>query len=93
MSAQRGPGRPGGHGHGGKKEKAKNFWGTTARLLRYMSTKAYAIGLVFVLGYRGDGISNSDAENFRSSYDRDFRRFEKRVHADESWAANRQVSD
>lgn len=49
MSAQRGPGRPGGHGHGGKKEKAKNFWGTTARLLRYMSTKAYAIGLVFVL--------------------------------------------
>lgn len=49
MSAQRRPGRPGGHGHGGKKEKAKNFWGTTARLLRYMSTKAYAIGLVFVL--------------------------------------------
>ncbi|MDT2808732.1 ABC transporter ATP-binding protein [Vagococcus lutrae] len=49
MSAQRGPGRPGDHGHGGKKEKAKNFWGTTARLLRYMSTKAYAIGLVFVL--------------------------------------------
>ena len=25
MSAQRGPGRPVGHGHGGKKEKAKNF--------------------------------------------------------------------
>lgn len=49
MSAQRGPGRPGGHAHGGKKEKAKNFWGTTARLLRYMSTKAYAIGLVFIL--------------------------------------------
>lgn len=34
---------------GGKPEKAKNFWPTTKRLLRYMSNRAYLILLVFVL--------------------------------------------
>lgn len=34
---------------GAKGEKAKNFWGTTKRLLKYMSTRAYAIAFVFVL--------------------------------------------
>ena len=44
-------GRRGGPGAalGTKPEKAKNFWGTTKRLLRYMSKRAYAILLVFVL--------------------------------------------
>lgn len=46
--AQRGPQGPG-HGVGMKAEKADNFWGTTKRLLRYMSTRSYAILLVFVL--------------------------------------------
>jgi ATP-binding cassette subfamily B protein len=45
---QRGPQGPG-HGVGMKAEKADNFWGTTKRLLRYMSTRSYAILLVFVL--------------------------------------------
>lgn len=47
-SAQRGPQGPG-HGVGMKAEKADNFWGTTKRFLRYMSTRSYAILLVFVL--------------------------------------------
>ena len=45
-----GPGHGGpGHGLGMKAEKANNFWGTTKRLFRYMSRRAYAIILVFVL--------------------------------------------
>lgn len=37
--------------HGGNKQvvKPKNFWQTTKRLLRYMSTRSYLIGLVFIL--------------------------------------------
>ncbi|WP_437436193.1 ABC transporter ATP-binding protein [Latilactobacillus fuchuensis] len=38
---------PGGHGPGGLVEKPKNFWGTTKRLLTYMSSRV--IGLVIVL--------------------------------------------
>lgn len=38
-----------GHGLGVKAEKANNFWGTTKRLFQYMSTRVYAILLVFVL--------------------------------------------
>lgn len=50
---QRQPGRnhgggPG-HGLGMSVEKAGDFWGTTKRLFRYMSTRSYAILLVFVL--------------------------------------------
>ncbi|MGX7059477.1 ABC transporter ATP-binding protein [Vagococcus humatus] len=37
--------------HGGNKQvvKPKNFWQTTKRLVRYMSTRSYLIGLVFIL--------------------------------------------
>ncbi|KAF1305754.1 ABC transporter ATP-binding protein [Enterococcus saccharolyticus] len=42
-----GPGR--GHGIGMKPQKPNNFWGTTKRLFRYMSSRSYAIVLVFVL--------------------------------------------
>lgn len=38
---------PGGHGPGGLVEKPKNFWGTTKRLLNYMSSRL--IGLIIVL--------------------------------------------
>lgn len=39
----------GGQRVGSKPEKAKNFWGTTKRLLKYMSNRAYAILLVVIL--------------------------------------------
>ncbi|WEG72849.1 ABC transporter ATP-binding protein [Vagococcus intermedius] len=42
-------GRRGGPALGKKADKAKNFWGTTRRLLKYMSKRAYAILLVFIL--------------------------------------------
>lgn len=48
------PARPmgpmgGGRGMGAKGPKAKNFWGTTKRLLRYMSKRSLLIGLVLIL--------------------------------------------
>lgn len=45
------------HGSGGKMvgkiQKPKNFWGTTKRLLSYMSSKAYAIFAVFIFAIIG----------------------------------------
>lgn len=43
------PGPGGRRSLGSKPEKPKNFYGTTKRLLRYMSSRAYAIVLVFIL--------------------------------------------
>lgn len=37
----------------GRPEKAKNFWGTTKRLLKYMSSRIYAVLAVFVFAIVG----------------------------------------
>ncbi len=45
-------GMMGGHGpgnHGGLVEKPKNFWGTTRRIMSYMSDRL--VGLCFVLAF------------------------------------------
>lgn len=43
------PGPRGGQNLGAKPDKAKNFFGTTKRLLQYMSKRVYAIVLVIIL--------------------------------------------
>ncbi len=49
QTARPGGGPRGGHGHGGLVEKPKNFWGTTKRLLGYMSDRW--VGLVMVFAF------------------------------------------
>ncbi|ANK59888.1 ABC transporter ATP-binding protein [Loigolactobacillus backii] len=48
QSVSHGPGHGGGHG-GGLVEKPKNFWQTTARLMRYMSDRLVAVSFVLIL--------------------------------------------
>ncbi|GAW98771.1 ABC transporter ATP-binding protein [Secundilactobacillus mixtipabuli] len=43
-----GGGHGSGHGHGGLVEKPKNFWGTTRRLMSYMSDRVWGLILVMI---------------------------------------------